>query len=548
MNATMTLIDLAGWVALLLWGLHMVQSGIQRAFGPGVRRILAMALGDRIRAFLAGLAVTAVLQSSTATALMAASFTAGGLVEMVPALAAVLGANVGTTLIVQVLSFDVSKAAPLLVLGGVVMFRRGTLTRTRDLGRVAIGLGLMLLALAQLLVVIAPFEHSPTVALLLRSAVAEPLIAIVFAAVLTWAAHSSVAVVLLVMSFVAQGVIPLHTGFALVLGANIGTAINPLVEAPAGDPAAKRLPLGNLLNRAVGCAITLIFFETMVPPLSRLEPDPARAIANFHTIFNLASAVLFLPLLTPWSRLLRRLLPTRIRPLDPRQPVYLDESARETPPIALASAAREALRMADVLETMLEGAREGIVRGDRRRIGETRRMDDVLDRLNAAITGYLSRLDPDELDAADNRRLAAILGFTTNLEHAGDVVEKNLMALAGKQLKRGLALPREAVAEVSATLERLAANLRTAAAVFMTGDVRAARRLAEEQVFFRSLESDAAEAHLGRVRGGGAEALETGTILLDVIRELRRINGHLVSAAYPILEERGELLPSRLRH
>ncbi|MBL8667011.1 MAG: Na/Pi cotransporter family protein [Rhodospirillales bacterium] len=548
MNATMTLIDLAGWVALLLWGLHMVQSGIQRAFGPGVRRILAMALGDRIRAFLAGLAVTAVLQSSTATALMAASFTAGGLVEMVPALAAVLGANVGTTLIVQVLSFDVSKAAPLLVLGGVVMFRRGTLTRTRDLGRVAIGLGLMLLALAQLLVVIAPFEHSPTVALLLRSAVAEPLIAIVFAAVLTWAAHSSVAVVLLVMSFVAQGVIPLHTGFALVLGANIGTAINPLVEAPAGDPAAKRLPLGNLLNRAVGCAIALIFFETMVPPLSRLEPDPARAIANFHTIFNLASAVLFLPLLTPWSRLLRRLLPTRIRPLDPRQPVYLDESARETPPIALASAAREALRMADVLETMLEGAREGIVRGDRRRIGETRRMDDVLDRLNAAITGYLSRLDPDELDAADNRRLAAILGFTTNLEHAGDVVEKNLMALAGKQLKRGLALPREAVAEVSATLERLAANLRTAAAVFMTGDVRAARRLAEEQVFFRSLESDAAEAHLGRVRGGGAEALETGTILLDVIRELRRINGHLVSAAYPILEERGELLPSRLRH
>ncbi len=547
MNATITLIDLAGWVALLLWGLHMVQSGIQRAFGPGVRRILAMALGDRIRAFMAGLAVTAVLQSSTATALMAASFTAGGLVEMVPALAAVLGANVGTTLIVQVLSFDVSKAAPMLVLVGVVMFRRGTRTRTRDLGRVAIGLGLMLLALAELLVVITPFEHSATAALLLRSAVAEPVIAILFAAALTWAAHSSVAVVLLVMSFAAQGVIPLHTGFALVLGANVGTAINPLLEAPAGDPAAKRLPLGNLLNRLVCAALALLLFEMLAPLLGRLEPNPARAIADFHTVFNLASAVLFLPLLTPWAMLLRRVLPTRIRPLDPCQPVYLDDSARETPPVALASAAREALRMADVLEMMLEGARDAIVAGDRRRIVETKRMDDVLDRLNAAITGYLSRLDPDELDTADNRRLAAVVGFTTNLEHAGDVVDKNLMALAGKRLKRGLALPPDAAAGLRVMLERLEANLRTAAAVFMTDDVRAARRLAEEPVFFRDLESQATEAHLARVRCGGAEGIETGTLLLDLIRELRRINGHLVSAAYPLLEERGELLPSRLR-
>ena len=547
MNATVALIDIAGWVALLLWGVHMVQSGIQRAFGPNLRRALGMALGNRIKAFLAGLGVTAILQSSTATALMATSFTAGGLIEMVPALAVVLGANVGTTLIVQLLSFDVSEAAPFLVLVGLVMFRRGNLTRTRDLGRVAIGVGLMLLALRELLVVVAPYENAPAVRLLFDAVSAEPLIAILFAAALTWAAHSSVAIVLLVMSLVAQGVVPLHAGLALVLGANLGTAINPLLESPGGDPAARRLPLGNFLNRSVCCAVALLFFDAVEPLLSRLEPDPGRAVADFHTAFNLLSAAVFLPLLGPWSNLLCRILRSRIKPLDPCRPVYLDEMARETPPIALASAAREALRMADILGAMLEGAREAIVRGDRRQIGETKRLDDVLDRLNAAITSYLTRLDPDELDLGDNRRLSAILGFTTNLEHAGDVVEKNLMALAGKRLKRGPALPVEAIVEIRSMLERLETNLRTAAAVFMTEDVRAARRLAEEKEFFRDLASHAAEAHFVRVRNGGPESMETGAMHLDVIRELRRINGHLVNAAYPILEERGELLPSRLR-
>src|SRR5580700_12258203 len=147
MNATLTLIDLAGTIALLLWGVHMVQTGIQRAFGPNLRRVLGRAFGDRFRAFAAGFGVTAILQSSTATGLMAASFAAGGLVDLVPALAVMLGANVGTTLIVQLLSFDINRVAPVFVLIGVILFRRSFVSRARDLGRVAIGLGLMLLAL-----------------------------------------------------------------------------------------------------------------------------------------------------------------------------------------------------------------------------------------------------------------------------------------------------------------------------------------------------------------------------------------------------------------
>jgi phosphate:Na+ symporter len=255
MNTTLTLVDLGGAIALLIWGVHMVQTGITRAFGPQLRRMLSYALGNRFKAFLAGVGVTSILQSSTATGLMVTAFAAGGLVDLVPALAVMLGANVGTTLIVQVLSFDVSRVSFLLILIGVFMFRRSGVTRTRDLGRVGIGLGLMLIALQHLLSMIIPFEDVPSLRMLLGAVTTDPLIDVLLAAGLTWAAHSSVAVVLLIMAFAAQGVVPPHAAFALVLGANLGTALNPLLESGVGgDPAAKRLPIGNLINRVVGCA------------------------------------------------------------------------------------------------------------------------------------------------------------------------------------------------------------------------------------------------------------------------------------------------------
>src|ERR1700722_6493533 len=284
MNATLTLVDLAGTIALLLWGVHMVQTRLPRAFGPHLRRILGRAFGDRFRAFAAGLGITAILQSSTATGLMAASFAAGGLVDLVPGLAVMLGANLGTTLIVQLLSFDVSWVAPLFVLIGVVLFRRGRQSRPRDLGRVAIGLGLMLFALQQLLILVTPYEDVPSLRLLLGAIATQPLIDVILAAVLTWAAHSSVATVVLIVSFAARGVVPPEAAFALVLGANLGTALNPLIEgAIGGDPASKRLPVGNLVNRLIGVGIGVALLNRIGPVMVTIEPDPARAVADFHT-------------------------------------------------------------------------------------------------------------------------------------------------------------------------------------------------------------------------------------------------------------------------
>jgi phosphate:Na+ symporter len=549
MQATLTLIDLAGAIALLVWGVHMVQTGVIRAFGLQLRRMLSRTLANRLGAFAAGLGVTSILQSSTATGLMAASFAADGLIDLVPALAVMLGANVGTTLIVQALSFDVSRISLLLILVGVLMFRRGKITRTRDLGRVAIGLGLILIALAHLMALVTPYEDVPSLRMLLGTVTTQPLIDVVLAAVLTWLAHSSVAMVLLIMTFAAQGVIPPHAAFALVIGANLGSALNPLLESgPSSDPASRRLPIGNVINRVVGFALALPFLGWLGPHLLSLEPNPARAVADFHTAFNLVLALLFLPILTPFARLLGWLLPARIDTADPSRPIYLDHAARETPSIALAGAAREALRMADVFEEMLRGSLESLDRGDRKRVSETKRMDDVLDHLDRAIKEYLRSLDPDALDEADHRRLAEILAFATNIEHAGDIVEKSLMPLAAKRIKHGIAFAEADREDLRAMIERLIANMRTAAAVFMTEDPRAARRLIGEKEVFRDFETRATKAHFGQVAAGRMESVDTGRLHLDIMRDLKRVNAHLAAAAYPILEDRGELLPSRLKY
>jgi phosphate:Na+ symporter len=545
-DTTLSLLNLAGAIALLLWGVHMVQSGVQRAFGSDLRRFLVGALRSRIKAAAAGLGVTAVLQSSTATGLIVASFAASGFVALVPALAVMLGANVGTTLIVQALSFDVSRLSPLLLLAGVAMFRTGG-TRTRDVGRVAIGLGLMLIALSQLLEIVAPYEDVPSLRILMGAIATDPLISMAFGALLAWAAHSSVAVVLLVMSFAEKGVVPLYAAMALIIGANIGTALNPLIErARNGEAAGRRVAVGNVVTRLVGAAVALPLLSWIGSHLVQIEPNFSRAVADFHTAFNVVLGLAFLPILGPFARLLERMLPDRIEPANPARPLYLDAAATETPSIALGHAAREVLRMVDLLDSMIEGVADALRRRDREALSRTRRLDDVLDALNREIRQYVTRLDPDSMTDDEHRRLEAILSFSLNLESAGDVVERNIAAFAVKNLKRGVELSPDAEREVEATFDAVRANLRSAASVFMTGDARAARVLTQQKAEFRRREADAIRAHFAELREQNRNAV-TQTSSLDLLRDIKRLNDHLVAgAAYPVLEANGDLMPSRI--
>ena len=423
---SIVLLDLMGGVALLLWGLHMVRSGIMRAFGSELRRVLNTALRNRFLALLAGIGVTALLQSSTATGLLITSFAARGLIDLVPALAVMLGANIGTTLIVQALSFDISAVAPILFVVGLLAFNFGGRTLTRDLGRVAIGLGLMFLSLHILLDTLAPAENAPSVRSLLTAITAEPILCVVIAAALTWAAHSSAAVVLLVMSLAYSHFVSPVAALALVLGANLGSAINPLLESGANaNPASRRLPFGNLINRLVGVVLVLPFLQPIAGLLMRLDPNPTRMAADFHTAFNVLLALVFIFLLDGLASVLTRLLPDPAKRTDPSAPLYLDETAIRMPSVALACAARETLHMGDVVESMLRQAMTALMSNDRKLAAEVSRMDNVVDRLDEAIKLYVTKVTRESLDDQDGRRAMEIIAFAINLEHIGDIIDKN---------------------------------------------------------------------------------------------------------------------------
>jgi phosphate:Na+ symporter len=545
---SIVLLDLLGGVALLLWGLHMVLTGVLRAFGPGLRRFLGKALHNRFSAFAAGLGLTALLQSSTATGLMTTSLAADGLVRLVPALAIMLGANVGTTLIVQVLSFNVFAVAPAFFIIGIVTFRAGGQSLPRALGRIAIGLGLTLLALHILIDTLAPAEQAPLAQALFASVTRDPVLCIVIAAALTWAAHSSVAVVLLVMSLAYSHFVSTEAALALVLGANLGSAINPLIEGGIhGNPASRRLPLGNLINRLVGILVLLPFLPWLADKLASVQPDASKMTAEFHMLFNVALAFLFIGLLDGMAWLLVRILPDRPRPADASEPRYLDEALLETPPVALANAAREALRMGDVIETMLRDVMTAILNNDRKLAVEVSKMDNVVDNLDDAIKLYITKLTRGSLDEREGRRAMEIVSFTINLEHVGDIIDKNLCELANKKIKRGYQFSTEGAAELAAFHKRVCESLRQAFGIFMSGDIQAARQLLREKTALRNAELEAADRHFERLREGRPETLETTSLHLDVLSDLKRIHSHICSVAYPVMEATGELQPSRLR-
>jgi phosphate:Na+ symporter len=545
---SIVLLDLMGGVALLLWGLHMVLTGVLRAFGPDLRRILGKSLGNRFSAFATGLGLTALLQSSTATGIMTASLAADGTVALVPALAIMLGANVGTTLIVQLLSFNVAAGAPVLFIAGFATFRlAGGNSLAKAIGRIIIGLGLTLLALHVLVGTLAPAEEAPAVRALLGSITNDPVMCIVIAAALTWAAHSSVAVVMLIMSLAYSQFVTIEAALALVLGANLGSAINPLIEAGnSNNPASRRLPVGNMLNRLVGILIALPFLHLIADELRAWQPDAAKLTAEFHMLFNVALAAIFIGPLDIVAQLLTRILPEKRQPDDASEPRYLDEAALETPPLALANAARETLRMGDTVETMLRDVMTAIMNNDRKLALDVERKDNVVDKLDDAIKFYITKLTRDSLDEGEGRRAMEIISFTINLEHIGDIIDKNLSELAIKKIKRRLQFSPEGAAELTEFHKRTLESLQEAFGIFMTGDVEAARKLLRTKTELRKAELEAAERHFERLREGRPESLETTSLHLDILSDLKRIHSHICSVAYPVLEAAGELSRERL--
>jgi phosphate:Na+ symporter len=538
------MLDLIGAVALLLWGLRMVKTGVSRGFGTQLRRWIAAGTRNRVLAFSVGLAATMALQSSTATALMTASFAGRGLMSLTMAQAMMLGANVGTSLITRVLAFDLHWLAPLMIAAGVVAFTFSETKPNKSVARAVLGLGLMLLSLHLLGQSTEPLQHSQVLKALMASLDAVPVLAVVVSAVLAIISSSSLVVVLLVMSMAATGTISTALSIALILGANVGGAVPPVLATLGDGTLARRVTVGNLLVRLLGCVIVLPFASQAAVLLSRFSGDPATLVVDAHIVLNAILGLVVLPLLGPLSTGMQWLLPDGGRPDD--APRHLDTEILDRPVMALAAAARETLRIGDCVTSMLESNLEALRKNDTKRCASLAAMDDEVDRLNNAVKLYLARLGRTVLEEKDEKRSAEITTYATNLEHIGDIIDNNLRELVEKKIKHQLSFSDEGAAEIEAFYKITIENLRLAQSILVSGDEKLARQLVEAKLDIRHFEERSTANHMSRLRDGHVDSVQTSSLHLDILRDLKRINAHIAAIAYPILKQSGVLRESRL--
>jgi phosphate:Na+ symporter len=540
-------LNLLGSVALVLWGTSMVQVGISRAYGVGLRRWIGLGLRNPVTSMLAGAGVTLLLQSSTATALILATFASRGMIETAPALAVMLGADVGTTLVAQVLTLNLSWVGPLLLVVGVVLNRRSQISERQDLGRVLVGLGLTLFALRQIVAAVQPMREGGLLQAVLPALEQDVVLQIIIGAALAWLAHSSLAMVLLVISLGHAGTIPLPVAFALVLGINLGGVFPAVVATLGQKKEVRRLPLGNLFFKAAGVLAAAPLLPLIGEYLPLLGADAARQIANFHTGFNLALAVVFLGLTPAVARLMGKVVPDAPNHMEPGSVVYLDTNATGSPGVAIALAEQETLRMGDIVETMLRRTLDVFRDNNERLREEIEHLDDAVDELNEAIKLYLTKVSRESMSDKDGRRIIEIITFATNLEHMGDIIDKNLMELAVKKMRNSVVFSAEGLADIAGLHEHVVRNFVLAKTVFMSRDVEMARRLHAGKTEFGNQERQCAEKHLARLRSGKLESIESSAIHLDILRDLKRLNSHITTVVYPILEDAGQLFRSRLK-
>ncbi|HEI8867207.1 Na/Pi cotransporter family protein [Serratia sp. AKBS12] len=532
----LTLLHLLSAVALLVWGTHIVRTGIMRVYGANLRRVLSNSVEKKPLAFASGIGVTALVQSSNATALLVTSFVAQGLVGLAPALVIMLGADVGTALMARVLTFDLSWLSPLLIFVGVIFFLSRKQTRAGQMGRVSIGLGLIVLALELIVAAATPITQAAGVKVLFSSLTGDVMLDALTGALFAIISYSSLAAVLLTATLTASGVISLKVALCLVIGANLGSGLLATINTSGQNAAGRRVALGSLLFKLLGSALVLPFVSYLADAMEKLPVQGEELVIYFHVFYNLIRCLIFIPLAAPMARLCQMLI-TDAPEDDPRlRPRHLDSSALDTPSLALANAARETLRMGDVVEHMLILHHE-VLHGKLGQDKEVRRLDDDVDVLYTAIKLYLAQIQKEDLGEEDSRRWAEIIEMALNLEQAGDIIERMTGDVAAKSHGARRAFSPEGLTELDTLHDRLVTNLRLSLSVFLSGDLTSAKRLRRSKHRFRILDRRYAHAHVDRLHQQNVQSMETSSLHLGLLGDMKRLNSLFCAVAYNVLDQ-----------
>ncbi|RRW52284.1 Na/Pi cotransporter family protein [Pseudomonas moraviensis] len=532
----LTLLNLLSAVALLIWGTHIVRTGILRVYGTNLRHVIGQNMSKKWLAFIAGILVTAMVQSSNATAMLVTSFVGQGLMALTPALATMLGADVGTALMARVLTLDLSWLSPLLIFLGVIFFLSRKQTRLGQMGRVSIGLGLIILALQLIVEAAAPITHAQGVKVIFASLTGDILLDALVGALFAMISYSSLAAVLLTATLAGAAVISLPVAIGLVIGANIGSGILAFMSTSMQNAAGRQVALGSLLYKLIGLLLIIPVLDPLVHWIDSLDFSPQEMVISFHLLYNTARCLILLPSVGPMARLCAWLLPERPEVNGAAKPRHLDPTALVTPSLALANAARETLRMGDLLDNMLDASLD-VLRGKQTAVTqEMRRLTDDVEALYSAIKLYLAQMPREDLGEHDSRRWAEIIELAINLKLAADLIERMLRKIQQQKTSQRRSFSEEGLEDLAGLQQQLIANLRLGLSVFLSGDRESARQLLREKRRFRAQERRLAHAHVSRLQRKIVQSLETSSLHLELIADMKRLNSLFCSSAYVVLE------------
>ncbi len=547
----LVIVNLFGGIAMLLWGVRMVRTGIMRAWGDRLKRFIEQNLTNRVSAFTAGMVATFFLQSGTATAVIITSLAAGGLIAEAAGFSVLLGADLGSAVVTGVFAIagpQITGVSPVLLFVGYVLFASSEDFRFKNFGRILMGLGLVLLALSLIVGATAPLREASLFHQVLQTVGAEPLLALLLGALVTWTSYSTLSMVLLIVSFVTNGSIDLAAAMAYVLGINLGGGL-PALTATADQPReARRMPLANLLARGLFALIAVIAFKPLSAFVASWPLSDSFRVITWHIAFNGVMALVALPLTGLTMQAMMKLLPDTRSAADPiLEPRYLDRSAFETPQVALSNAQQETVRMTELLDRMFDTAIESLNTQKLEPLKSLKLLDDRLNGYQDAIHAYLVDLTREEMSAEASRRALEIMLYVSNIEHAGDILQLNFADRLKAKVKQALTFNKGQSAALEELSDIVRESIKLACGVLTSDSVAGARKLIEQKGAFRALENRLIDQHFADRSRQGPKSLRTSALFVDIIRDLHALNSHVVSAAYPIVDRAGLLRETRLR-
>jgi len=536
----------------MLFATRMVKTGVERAYGDLLRHRLRATMRNPIMAVLAGCGLAIALQSSTAVTLLVGSFAGAGIVSGAAGQLAVRGAEIGSALVAKLLTFDLTLLVPLCLIAGTVMFMATERRDWRQMGRILIGVGLLILSLEMIGQASEPLRNSQLMPLIINYFSGDSITTYLLAALVTWLFQSSIAAVLLMATLAGRGLITPELGVVLVLGVNLGSSLIAPMLTRSAPPEVRIVPIGNLLMRGLGSLIMLVLIMTFKPDVAFLGKTAPDQIVNAHILFNVLILLAGLPLAGLVYRASGKIVALGSKPepaaaLEVVELSALNESALDTPSQALANATREVVRVCETVEIMLKRIIELYEDADPAKIKALAALDDRVDRKHAAIKLYLAKITRNPLTEDEALRCQELIGACVKLEQVGDIIVRNMLVHVRKKLERGLEFTPEGWQELCAFHSSVLANARLAFNVLVSRDPETARQLVLEKDLLREREKETSASHFLRLREGTAKSVETSSIHLDTIRDLKQINSLLASIAYPVLEERGLLGGSRLK-